>query len=198
MAGNIDVIGILGSPRLDGNASILLDAALMGASEQGADIDRVVLNELDFVPCQECGKCENTGQCVYHDDMERIYSKLAEVQGVIIASPIFFGTLTAQTKMMIDRFQAWWAAKYVLKRPVPKIRPRQGLFICVGAIDTPKYCENAESIIKIWFVNIDVELHRSLKYHGFDEAGSIRSNTTAEIEARMAGAELVRAIRKTL
>lgn len=192
----IKIVGILGSPRTAGNTDILLSEALRGAEDEGAQITRLDLNSLQFIPCQECGGCDLAGECAFHDDMDRIYEAVAAAEGILIASPIFFGSLAAQTKMMIDRFQAWWVAKYRLKKPVPQNHPRLGVFICVGAIDTEHYCRSAEDIINIWFVNIDVLHWRSLLYHGYDSAGSIRRHSTATKDAYQTGGGVVREIRR--
>lgn len=193
----IRVVGICGSPRVDGNTNLLLTKALEAAGDQGAMVTRFDLNRLDFIPCQECGGCDETGRCIYHDDMEGIYDAIALANGVILATPIFFSTVTAQTKMMIDRFQSWWAAKYLLKDSRAESEVRFGSFICVGGIDTEKYCENALSVAKVWFVNIDVQFYQSLMYHGYDDAGAILRNTDSLKDANNLGEELVKRIKNS-
>ena len=110
------VLGILGSPRRGGNAEVLLDKALEGARSGGVSVEKISLNELTIRPCQECGGCDDTGKCVIADDMAAVYNSVDRADIVILASPVFFGELTAQTKAMIDRFQCRWVGKYRLKK----------------------------------------------------------------------------------
>ncbi|MCX5679166.1 MAG: flavodoxin family protein, partial [Candidatus Omnitrophica bacterium] len=120
------VLGILGSPRRGGNAERLLDKALEGAIACGASAEKISLNELTIRPCQECGGCDDTGECVIVDDMSMIYSSVDKADCIILASPIFFGELTAQTKAVIDRFQCRWVKKYRLKKTSGVVK--KGLF----------------------------------------------------------------------
>ena len=101
----MNILGINGSPRIGGNTDILLDKALEGAKDKGAVIEKIILNTFKFSPCQECENIKDDGTCIVEDDMQIIYKKIEEADAVILASPIFFGSLSAQTKMMIDRFQ---------------------------------------------------------------------------------------------
>ena len=99
------VLGINGSPRRGGNTDILLRRLLEGAEAGGADTDIIVLNDLKFVPCQECARVREDGTCKVQDDMQTVYEKVTAADAVVLASPIFFGSLSAQTKMMIDRLE---------------------------------------------------------------------------------------------
>jgi len=112
------VLGIAGSPRRGGNTDLLLEKAIAGASDAGAETEIIVLHGLNISPCRHCDGCLEAGRCVIEDDMQWIHTRLRESDRLIVASPVFFMGLTAQTKMMIDRCQALWAIKYVLKQPV--------------------------------------------------------------------------------
>ena len=105
------VLGISASPRRGGNAEVLLDAALSGAAGAGAIVEKIILNELCLKPCQACDGCSKTGACIIKDDMRQIYKKVDETDALIVASPIYFGSLAAQAKIMIDRFQPYWVRK---------------------------------------------------------------------------------------
>lgn len=187
------VLGILGSPRRNSNTEMLLDSALDGVRQAGAIINKVVLNELKFRPCQECGGCDATGKCIQKDDMQSIYTKFQEVDAVIIASPIFFGSLSAQTKMMIDRFQCCWAAKYLLKMsPLGDNKKRVGFFLCVGALKRTDLFENAEKVAKIFFRLLNIDYKGSLFYSGVDARAEITArHPDALKEACEAGVKLI-------
>ena len=155
------VLGMLGSPRTGGNSEILLDKALEGASSVGLDTEKIVLNELKFSPCQECAGCAKTGRCVINDDMQIIYKKLDEAEAIILATPVFFGSLPAQVKAMVDRCQCLWVAKYVLKKDTG-LKAKKGHLILVGATDRDSFFKNAESIVKNFFGVLGVEFKASL------------------------------------
>jgi len=168
----VKILGILGSPRRGGNSELLLDKALEGANSVGLDTEKIVLNELKFSPCQECGGCAKTGRCVINDDMQIVYKKLNEASAIILASPIFFGSLPAQVKAMIDRCQCLWVAKCVLKKG-RGLRARKGYLILVGATDRDSFFKNAESIVKNFFGVSDVEFKGSLYCPNVDRKDGI-------------------------
>src|SRR4030067_278623 len=153
------ILGIQGSPCLKGNTAALLDAALRGASESGADVERLDLVKLDINPCMACHQCDSGNSCRRHkDDMGVIYKRIREVDAIVLASPIYFMGVPAQTKAMIDRCQCFWIEKYVDKIRFydGKRRPR-GLFVsCAGS---PKQVVFAPAIhvVKAFFAAIDYQ-----------------------------------------
>ncbi len=162
------VIGISGSPKLKGFTNRLLARAIEGAKSQGADIDTIMLNELEFDPCQECLGCGDTGECVVPDDMKPLYEKILSADGLIIASPIYFGTVSAQLKMMIDRLSCLWTAKFVLKKDITGSRARSGAFICVAGEDRIEYFDSAKKVIKNMFATINVKYKDELFVGGLN------------------------------
>lgn len=151
------ILGISGSPKKNGFTNLLLDQALDGARAGGALTDKIILNDLDFRPCQGCGGCDKTGICILDDDMQAVYKRLQEADAFIVASPIYFGTITAQMKAMIDRCQCLWVRKYVLKNGKPRPKKRRGIFICVAGKENEEYFESAKKVIKIFFATTDIE-----------------------------------------
>ena len=166
------VLGISGSPRIKGNTDILLDRVLEGAKTKGADIEKIILNKLKFSPCQECESLKDDGTCIVQDDMQDVYKKIKEADALILASPIFFGSLSAQTKMMIDRFQCLWRAKYILKKDIG-FKKIKGTFISVEGSDRKDFFDNAKSIVKNLFATINADYREELFCPGVDEKGKI-------------------------
>ncbi|MBU0533953.1 MAG: flavodoxin family protein [Candidatus Omnitrophica bacterium] len=166
------IIGILGSPRRGGNTKILLDKALEAARRKGAKTKKIILNELRFSPCQECENIRKDGVCTIKDDWQKIVSEIKKADGLILASPIFFGSVSAQTKMFIDRFQCLWLAKNVFQTYKAKKR-KIGAFICVEASDRKDFFENAKAIVKNFFVTIDTDYKSELLCCGIDSKGAI-------------------------
>ena len=166
------ILGINGSPRIGGNTDILLDKALDGARVKGADIEKIILNTLKFSPCQECKNTRDDGICIIEDDMQLVYKKVKKADAIILASPLFFGSLTAQMKMMIDRFQCVWKAKYIYKKDIFE-KGRNGAFISVAASRRRDFFNNAKSIVRNFFKVISVDYKEELFCQGVDEKGEI-------------------------
>lgn len=166
------ILGINGSPRIGGNTDILLDRVLEGAMISGANTEKIVINSLTFSPCQECKNTRDDGVCIIDDDMQIVYKKVKKADVIILASPIFFGSLTAQMKMMVDRFQCVWKAKHIYKRDIYK-RNRIGGFISVQASKKRDFFNNAKAIVKNFFSVINVNYKEELFCPGVDEKGEI-------------------------
>ena len=184
------ILGINGSPRKGGNTEIILDRVLDGAREKGASVEKIVLSKLNFSPCLECENIKDDGSCIVEDDMQLVYKKIDQADVVIIASPIFFGSLSAQTKMMIDRFQCLWRAKYILKKAV-KNKRKKGIFLSVEASHRKDFFENAKAIIRNLFATIGIEYSEELFLSGIDEKGSILKHEDALKEAFELGKRIV-------
>ncbi len=190
----IKVLGIAGSPRRGGNTEILLQEALRGAAGHGAQTKTLVLCELMIEGCRHCGGCDETGICIVDDDMQMVHNELRNTDHLILASPIFFMGVTAQTKAMIDRCQALWVMKYRLGLPVAtnQDKERRGLFISVGARGDPTLFQGARATVKSFFASIDVEYAGELLYSHVDETGAISNHPKALKDAFIAGQKLVR------
>ena len=106
------VLGIMGSPRIGGNSDILLDRALAGAQEAGAEVEKITLNLKKISGCQDCKKCNQTGVCALKDDMPEILQKVLEADAVIHSGPVYFWSMTAQMKAYLDRWCAFFDAEW--------------------------------------------------------------------------------------
>jgi multimeric flavodoxin WrbA len=101
------VLVLKGSPRENGNSSTLAEQVAAGAKEAGAEVESISLHTLDIRPCDGCDTCkEMDGVCVIRDDMQQLYPKLRRASAIVIASPIYWFTFTAQSKLCIDRWYA--------------------------------------------------------------------------------------------
>jgi len=190
----VRIIAFNGSPRKGGNTQLLLEEAVRGAKEQGAEVTVYNLNTLNVRACQNCGGCDDTGRCVIQDDMQAIHAAIRSADRIIVASPIFFFTVSAQTKIMIDRCQAFWSEKYVHKKPVPP-GPfgRRGLLILVGGMKRDAKNDGfkcAEAVARAFFRTVNVQEHVTLEYGSVEKKGEIRENPAALNEAYEAGKKL--------
>ena len=187
------VIAFLGSPRRDGNTELLLKEMIRGIEESGSSAQTFILNEMDIMPCQNCGGCDDSGTCVYEDDMTQIYDAIRTSDRIILASPVFFFSVSAQAKIMIDRCQCIWVEKYILKKPIPEGRyGRKGLLVMVGGMKKDTGIQCGDTVSKAFFRTISVPEHKTLGYTSVDAKGAILNHPTAMREAYEAGKELVK------
>ncbi|MFC1493870.1 flavodoxin family protein [Thermodesulfobacteriota bacterium] len=100
------ILGILGSSRPNGNTEILLDIALEKTRNQGGEASKVILRDLTIGPCDGCNGCFSTGECIIDDDMQQVYEKIREADGIIWASPVYYWSMSGLTKMAMDRTYA--------------------------------------------------------------------------------------------
>ena len=97
------ILGIVCSPRKGGNTEILVKEALASAREAGAQTELVSVIGKNIAPCDACGSCGKTGVCHIQDDMQSIYQQLEAADAIIFGSPVYFGTVSAQAKTIMDR-----------------------------------------------------------------------------------------------
>ncbi len=187
------VVAFHGSPRLEGNTDILIKEMLRAIGESSHDIQVFKLNFMNIKPCQDCGGCDKSGECIIHDDMDSIYGAIRQADRIILASPIFFFGLSAQAKIMIDRCQSFWCEKYLLKRPLPP-GPfgRKGLLLLVGGMKKEIGIQCAEATGSAFFRTVSVPEHRTLSFLGIDAKGAILEHPEALRSAFEAGKDLVK------
>jgi multimeric flavodoxin WrbA len=189
---NMRVLGIMGSPRRHSNTEILLDKALEGAREGGAEVEKVLVSTLIISPCLEIYACFKDGNCSIKDDMQTLYDKLLEVDHIVFASPIFFYGITSQAKAVIDRCQALWARRHVLGMGKEDKRVRRGVFISVGATRGEKLFDGAVLTVKYFFDAIGVKYSGDLLIRGIDNKGQVAEHTELLDDAFRLGQELIR------
>ena len=101
----IKVLVLLGSPRKKGNSAILAEQIAKGAKSGNAKVKTIYLHGKNIAPCKGCMSCQKKGSkgCSIRDDMQEIYLKLIEADAWVIASPVYWFTMSAQTKIFMDR-----------------------------------------------------------------------------------------------
>lgn len=186
------ILGISGSPRRGGNTDILLDKALEGAETGGSDTEKIVLDDLDISPCreEEYEHISDDGFSVVDDDMQKVYGKINEADGLVLASPVFFGSVSAQMKIMVDRFQCAWVLKNDMKKDIFTGR-KSGAFICVEASRRDDFFANAISIIRNFFAVINTDYSDELLCQGIEKKGDILDHPNLLDKAFETGKELV-------
>jgi multimeric flavodoxin WrbA len=190
------ILAIYGSPRRQGNTTALLDRARQGALDAGAQVEKIVLRDLRISPCLEIYGCKETGRCVIQDDFQKVHDQLLSCEGLMLASPIFFYSVSAHTKTLMDRCQSLWVKKYWIdKVPYGRWEPkRKGLFISVGATQGKKLFEGSLLTIRYFFDVLDTELWKALLYRGLDFEGDVLRHPEYLQEVYEAGKEFALAL----
>jgi len=106
------VLGIIGSPRKDSNSSILVDKVAEGVKRQWAEVEVITLSELNISPCKACMNCKQQGKCVINDDMSVLTEKMKAADAFILATPVYWGDVSAQMKIWMDRCYCMMDAQF--------------------------------------------------------------------------------------
>lgn len=98
------VLAIVSSPRKNGNTELLVDEFVKGAREAGHEVEKLCLREKKIAPCLACEAClRNGGTCVQKDDMTDVLQKLIDADVIVLSTPVYYYSISAQMKTMIDR-----------------------------------------------------------------------------------------------
>jgi multimeric flavodoxin WrbA len=173
---------------------LLLREALAGAESAGAHVEYVHLSGYNISPCIECNACYETGKCEVQDDYQPLLKKILDAGRLVFATPIFFMTVCAQAKILIDRGQCLWALKYVLKKElITAESDRRAMVIAVGGSKSKKQFESIRLTMKTYFDALDVNYAANLFVNKVDDRGDIERHPSALKEAYRLGSQLVAA-----
>ncbi len=190
------ITAIYGSPRREGNTSTLLDRAVEGARSQGMTVKEIFLRDLKMAPCLEIYGCKRDGECAIKDDFQEVRDAILAADGIMLASPIFFYSVSAQVKILMDRFQSLWVKKHWIEgQPMGRsLSLRKGLFLSAGATQGKKLFDGALLSVKYFFDVLDTELWDYKFFRGLDHAEDIQAHPGYQAEAHQAGVALARAL----
>jgi multimeric flavodoxin WrbA len=175
----MNVCGIIGSPKKNGNVDILVSQVLKGASSQGAETCKVYLNDLQIKPCQSCGVDPHPKYCLFEDDMKTIYTLLQSCDAIVLGSPVYFDTVSAQTKLMMDRCNCLMPyveradGTFGFERRMKK--RKKGVFIAVAGSE--QEFNTIQTTIKGFFNWANIELADTLLYqHDDNVLGGVKND----------------------
>jgi len=175
------VVAVYGSPRRGGNTDILLDRFLEGLNDcsifkdniRELLIDKIIVSEIDISPCRECRHCSIGGECVVDDQMQNIYPKMVNCDLLLIASPVFFTSVSGYLKAFIDRFQRFWALKYELGKNLINMSDKKGiLFSCAGSRPGNIF-DCTKKVMRALFDVLYIEYYTDFLYNNIDMKGDI-------------------------
>ncbi len=121
------VLILSGSPRKGGNSDTLCDEMKKGAIDAGNEVEKIFISEKNIHYCKACYACKNTGICSIQDDMEEVLEKMQKADVIVLSSPVYFYSISAQLKAVIDRTVAKWL----------EIKNKEFYYIMTAAEDEP-------------------------------------------------------------
>ncbi len=167
---------------------------LEGAKSRGAEVDKIYLNDLEIKPCQDCGKDPRPEYCFFKDDMERIYNALEACDAIVLGSPVYFDTVSAQVKLMIDRSNCLMPYVSLPDGSLGFVRrikkKKKGVFIAVAGAE--QEFETILKTVKGFFTWANIELTETILYPHSDESyGGVKDDEVMMKKAFQAGAKLL-------
>lgn len=181
------VLVLMASPRARGNSTILAKEAVKGARKAGATAEAYRLAKMRIGPCLACEDCRKPGAhgCVRKDDIRMLHAKLRDADALLIASPVYWFTMSAQIKLFMDRLYAFGAEGY---RPLKG--KRIGIILTYG--DADPFTSGAVNALRSFqdaFAYVGAPI-KGMVYGTADKPGEVRSNELLMKEAYALGRKL--------
>jgi len=181
------VLGIVGSPRRQGNTEVLVDEVLQGAEETGAQVEKVLLTRLKITPCTACEACQETGECVFSDDMADLLEKMRRTQAWVLGTPVYWWGPSAQFKAFVDR----WYSKIFLPADRDIFRAKRVILaIPLGDADVG-VARHTVGMLTDALRYCQASLIATVLAPGVNDAGDVRKYPQVLAAARQAGREVL-------
>jgi len=188
----LKVVGIVSSPRKGMNTDTLVTKVLEGSHSIGAETEKIYLNDLEIKPCQACDRSPAPDYCFYKDGMEKIYDALETADALVIGTPAYYDSISAQLKLLIDRSNCLTEmitrsdGKVIFKIRLEK--RKKGIFIWVA--DFSKSPDHALASIRLWCKDANVELLDTLVVTKSDRGEGARKQESSLYKALELGVSL--------
>jgi multimeric flavodoxin WrbA len=177
----MQVLGIVGSPRISGNTETLVDEILSGAEEAGASIEKVILNKLEIKPCQACNSCYKTGKCAQEDDMEGLLDTMLGSDLWILGTPVYWWGPTAQFKAFLDR---WYHPKH------QEFKGKKAIIVVPLGGGHERYARHTIGLLEDVLSYLSIELVDTVLAPGYNRRGEVKNNSDLLKKARESGFNL--------
>lgn len=159
------IVSVLGSPRSRGNSSTIAGRFTDAAAQLGATVETFELNRLSYRGCQGCYACKKTlDHCVLNDGLTPVLAAVKEADLVVLATPVYYGDVTAQLKGFIDRSYSYLKPDYITNPQPSRLEPKKLLFVL-----TQGHPDQA------LFADIFPRYDSFLRWMGFSETRLIRA-----------------------
>ena len=175
---NIEVLIINASPRKNKNCFFISDIISSKLKERNIISKIFNVYDMNIEYCNACGFGEKTGYCRIKDEMTPMYEIFNKSKGTIVVSPVYFDSVTAKLKTLVDRTQAFYASKYILKKPsIDRSKKRIGMYIAVGGANPyDTQFKGGQIVMDFFFKSINTKLMYNLYLNNTDDLES-RENT---------------------
>lgn len=161
------VLILSGNPRKNGNTMKLTNNFIKGVKDAGGDVDFIDATILNINPCIGCLYCMKNGRCHYKDDMDFVYEKIINCDLIVLSSPVYFASVSAQLKALIDRCQMLFSKSDITKIPNENRKPGYLIFTAGGNYDNMVL--SMELLAKFFFISCGGKLKESIYALGTDE-----------------------------
>ena len=185
---------INGSPRKGGNTETVLNAFVEGAKEAGAEVTVIRLVEIDHKNCKGCNSCNKNGVCVIRDALTPVFDRMLQSDILVLASPIYSMSVTAEMKSFIDRGQFLWAQKFIRKTLVfdaDHLKKHKGVFLGTSGQDLPYIFDSAFPVVRAFFNDSGFSYAENVLFPGMDKHGGVQGWPESVVEAKKRGKEIV-------
>jgi multimeric flavodoxin WrbA len=146
-------IGIIGSPRINGNTATLVKQTLESAAEAGAETELFYLNELEFKGCQGCGYCKIHDKCKLQDDLTKVLNEMVKADSIVMGSPIYFSQFTGQMRLFLDRCYSLINPDFSPRVALAKKQYLSALMELPETLYMPRYIRNLPETSRISWVS---------------------------------------------
>jgi len=165
-----DVVVIQGSPRADGNCSILAGWVVEAVHATGRMIQVIYPHDLNIHACIGCYQCYNTGTCTFEDDMNDIIGTIRHASLVVVCSPVYTNSVPGDLKVLIDRCQAYHAEQTITGHSA---NGKQGLILSVAGRKGKTHFSCITSVITAFMRNVGISPAGEILIDGVDETRNI-------------------------
>jgi multimeric flavodoxin WrbA len=176
-----DVVILQGSPRADGNCSIIAGWAVAAAKESKKTVRVIYPHDLNIHSCIGCYQCYNTGTCTFDDDMGEIINAIRQASLLIVCSPVYTNSVPGGLKLLIDRCQAYHAELTIRRHPPIT---KRGLLFSVAGRRGRSHFACVTNVVIPFFKNISIRPSGELLIDGVDELRDVRSIKDMEQNVR--------------
>lgn len=189
----VKIMAIEGSPRRRANSTTLMEQVLAGARAAGAETSVVTPWNLEISPCTACYACNKEGRCTIQDDYQDVYDQILASDAIVLATPVYFGAVSAQVKPLIDRCESFWGMTRHQGVPLPfppSGMPRKGVLIVSAGQDKEIMFTGPRVTFDFMMRTLQGEIFTELLYGGLNEPAGILENTAAMQRAFETGRDL--------
>lgn len=181
------VLGVVGSPRRGGNTAVLVDTVLDAATSCGAAVEKVFLSDLDIAPCDACGACVDTGECVHGDAMDQLFPRMFASDVWVLGTPIYWWGPSAQFKTFLDR----WYSQVQRAEDKARFLGRKLILVAAMGDDTPETARHVVGMMEDVARYLKAGLFATVLAPGASAVGDVRKMDDVLDAARRAGREAV-------